>query len=223
MKILAYNIHHSSPKKINQIFARGADIYVLPEIASPQSNHIPDTFLQIWEGVYENKGLGIVYKTNIDCVLPSWYNKQHKYIIPLIIDNNWLLIAAWPTVHDGDNKTYPQILMDALIEYKEFLQTYPTLITGDFNCFIGQSGVNQQTGRFEDIIAFLEQFNIKSLYHTRTGEKFGSESQCTYHHMFSENSRFFLDYTFSNIPCFAYELEKQWNQMSDHHPQMIVI
>ena len=57
----------------------------------------------------------------------------------------------------------------------------------------------------------------------RGAETFGEESRCTYHHMFNESSRFFLDYTFTNIPVFAYELAANWDRISDHHPQMIVL
>lgn len=223
MKILSYNIHHSSQEKIDKILSYDADINVIPELACPNLTKLPNHYDQVWQGVYEKKGLGVFWKNTVKCETPHWWNEEHKYIRPLIVDNSWLLIAAWPTVHEGDNKVYPQILLEALREYEPYLKQYPTLITGDFNCFIGQSGANPQTGRLEDIVAFLAKYDIVSLYHCRTGENFGEESRCTYHHMFNEGSRFFLDYTFTNLPVFAYELTANWDRMSDHHPQMIVL
>ena len=223
MKILSYNIHHSSQEKIDKVISFGADINVIPELACPKLISIPDNYELVWQGVYEKKGLGVFWKNTIKCETPEWWNEKHKYIRPLIVNDNWLLIAAWPTVHEGDNKTYPQILLEALREYEPYLQQYPTLITGDLNCFIGQNGANKETGRLEDIVDFLKQYNILSLYHNRTGEDFGKESKCTYHHMFSDKSVFFLDYTFTNISVFAYELAQKWDKMSDHLPQFIVI
>lgn len=223
MKILSYNIHHCSQEKIDKVLSYDADINVIPELSNPSYIQIPDSYEPVWQGVYEKKGLGVIWKKKIKCEPQKWWNEKHKYIIPLIIDDSWLLIAAWPTVHDGDNKVYPLILLEAIQEYEPYIQQYPTLITGDLNCFIGQSGATQQTGRLEDIVDFLAKYNIVSLYHSRTGETFGKETQCTYHHMFVEHSQFFLDYTFTNIPVFAYELQQKWDKMSDHHPQMIVI
>ena len=223
MKILSYNIHHCSIEKIDKVLSYDADINVIPELANPKYTHIPDNYEQVWQGVYEKKGLGVFWKKSIKCETPKWWNEKHKYIRPLIVDNCWLLIAAWPTVHEGDNKVYPQILLEAIQEYEPYIQQFPTLITGDLNCFIGQNGATQQTGRLEDIVDFLAKYNIVSLYHSRTGESFGKETQFTYHHMFSEHSHFFLDYTFTNIPVFAYELQQKWDKISDHHPQMIVI
>ena len=223
MKILSYNIHHSSQEKIDKVISYDADINVIPELACPKLTKLPNNYDQVWQGVYEKKGLGVLWKNTVKCETPQWWNEGHKYIRPLIVDNSWLLIAAWPTVHEGDNKVYPQILLEALCEYEPYLKQYPTLITGDFNCFIGQNGANPQTGRLEDIVAFLAKYGIVSLYHSRTGENFGEESRCTYHHMFNESSRFFLDYTFTNLPVFAYELAVDWDKMSDHHPQMIAL
>lgn len=223
MKILSYNINHYSPEKIDKIISLNADINVIPELACPQLTSTPDDYDQVWQGVYEPKGLGVFWKKSVKCETPQWWNKDHKYIIPLIVDNSWLLIAAWPTIHKGEDKVYPQILLDALREYEPYLKQYPTLITGDFNCFIGQSGATKKRGRLQEIIALLGEYGITSLYHSRTDETFGKESRCTYHHLFKEDSRFFLDYTFTNIPVFAYELAEKWDELSDHHPQMIVI
>jgi len=49
-----------------------------------------------------------------------------------------------------------------------------------------------------------------SAYHQKTGEKLGKENSATYYHRFNENSPFFLDYTFSNMPIKSYSLF-EWN------------
>ena len=92
----------------------------------------------------------------------------------------------------------------------------------DFNCYVGQSGVSESTGTFEQCINFLKDHNLYSLYHERTGEEFGKESRATYYHQFKENKPFFIDYAFTNIQTFAFEIGKWDKTESDHCPQMIV-
>ena len=70
-----------------------------------------------------------------------------------------------------EKKSYPQILFDALKNYEQYIRKFPRLICGDFNCYVGQSGVSETTGTFEQCIDFLKDHNLYSLYHERTGEE----------------------------------------------------
>ena len=148
---------------------------------------------------------------------------EHKYMIPLIVDDKWLLLAAWPTIVPDIKKTYPQILLECLKAYSDHIKEMPTIITGDFNCYIGQSGVSKQTGTFEQCIDYMQGFGLRSEYHKRTREEFGKESSCTYHHQFKDDMPFFIDFTFTNIPLFAYMIGSWERNISDHNPQIIVI
>ena len=60
-------------------------------------------------------------------------------------------------------------------------------------------------------------------YHERNHEEFGKETSCTYHHQFKDDMPFFIDFTFTNIPLFAYMVGGWERNMSDHNPQIIVI
>ena len=99
----------------------------------------------------------------------------------------------------------------------------PTIITGDFNCYIGQSGVSKQTGTFEQCLDYMQGFGLRSEYHKRTREEFGKESSCTYHHQFKDDMPFFIDVTFTNIPLCAYMIGSGERNISDQNPQIIVI
>ena len=54
-------------------------------------------------------------------------------------------------------------------------------------------------------------------------EEFGKESKATYYHQFKENMPFFIDYAFTNIQTFAFEIGKWDKSESDHCPLMIVL
>ena len=225
MKILSYNIHRCSQEKIDYVLSRGADIMVLPECACPEQVTLPDGYAMTWQGddATKWKGLGVIWKRTVRCRVADWYDDSHKYMIPLIIEDKWLLLAAWPTMLPTEKKSYPKILLDCLKAYSEPIKAMPTMITGDFNCYIGQGGVSKQTGTFEQCIAYMRELGLHSEYHERTQEEFGKESCFTYHHQFKEDMPFFLDYTFTNIPLFAYMIGGWERKVSDHNAQIIVI
>ena len=149
MKILSYNIHRCNQEKIDNILPRGADIMVLPECACPDQVSLPDGYEMTWVGIYDFKGLGVIWKSSVKCEVAPWADAEHKYMIPLIVDDKWLLLAAWPTIVPDIKKTYPQILLECWTAYSDHIKEMPTIITGDFNCYIGQSGVSKQSGTFE--------------------------------------------------------------------------
>lgn len=66
-----------------------------------------------------------------------------------------------------------------------------------------------------------EQNKPKS--HHKTGEALGKESMTTYHHLFKEESRFFLDYAFTNNPIKDFQLFEWDREISDHVGQLIEI
>lgn len=225
MKILSYNINRCTQAKIDKVLSMGADIMVLPECASYDNIILPQKYSMEWIGdnTVPWKGLGVIWDNHHDLVVAPWYNNEHKYIIPLIVDRQFLLFATWPTKTPNGKQSYPQILFDALKEYEQYLKSYPTLICGDFNCYIGQSGCSQSTGTFEQCIDFLKANKLYSLYHERTGEDFSKESRATYYHQFKDNAPFFIDYAFTNIQTFAFEIGRWDKSTSDHCPLMIVL
>ncbi len=47
------------------------------------------------------------------------------------------------------------------------------------------------------------------------------ETTCTYHHLFNEESKFFLDYAYTNINNAEFHLRDWERNISDHHPLFI--
>lgn len=225
MKILSYNISKCTQEKIGYVLAMNADVMVLPECARYDEIILPPNYSMEWVGddAVSWKGLGVIWNNQHEVVVAPWYDSEHNYILPMIVDRRFLLFAVWPTkVHNG-KQSYPQILLDALKYYEPYISSYPTLLCGDFNCYIGQSGASKSTGTFEQCIDFMKSKGLYSLYHERTGEELGKETKATYFHQFKEDKPFFIDYAFTNIKPFAFELGR-WNKgISDHCPQMIVL
>ena len=222
MKILSYNINKFTQEKLDKVLQHDADVFILPEVACVSKVQLPNGYGMVWTGDIDFKGLGIIWKTGIDADIPEWFNSNHQYFQPLMIEDK-LIIGAWPTMTDQNApKKYPQIAMETLKSFAPYLKEHPTVIAGDMNCFKGQSGESKQYS-MEAIYEFLKSMGFVSAYHSKTGEALGKESTATYYHLFKEKSPFFIDYTFSNIEVKGYKLLAWDRLLSDHVAQEIEI
>lgn len=222
MKIVTYNISLSTQEKIETVLAYDADLFILPEMACPSRVTLPEGYRMEWTGDLPNKGLGVIWKTSLKVEVPSWFNPTLQYFLPLIVDGQ-LIIAAWPTTTEQNKPMrYPQIALSAIQEYTPYIKQYPTLITGDMNCYKGQSGETKQYS-IQAIFDTLADMGLTSAYHQLTGEALGKEAVPTYYHQFKEAQLFFIDYTFSSIPLKSYRLGKWDRNFSDHVPQFVEI
>jgi len=222
MKIISYNISRFSQEKLDHILSNKAEIYILPELACPQMVSLPEGYKMEWMGDIDFKGLGIVWSSRLNAERPNWFKPKHQYFLPLLVEGT-LIMAAWPTTTEQNKpKRYPQIGLEALMDYEPYINEHPTVIIGDMNCYKGQSGETKQYS-IQTILSFLGGMGLVSAYHDRTGEALGCETKATYYHQFKENLPFFLDYTFSSIPIISYELGEWDRMLSDHVPQFIEI
>lgn len=103
MKILAYNINLSSQEKIDKVLGYNADVYILPEVACPSQVKLPEGYRMEWMGDFDYKGLGIIWKSNLNAEIAGWFNPKHQYFLPILIDGK-LIMAAWPTTTEQANE-----------------------------------------------------------------------------------------------------------------------
>jgi hypothetical protein len=222
MKILTYNINKSTQEKIEKVLAFDADLLILPEVACPSKVTLPEDYRMEWMGDFPNKGLGVIWKPKLKVEVPSWFNPALQYFLPLLVGGQ-LIIAAWPTTTEQNKPMkYPQIALSAIQEYAPYIKALPTIITGDMNCYKGQSG---ETKRYsiQTIFDTLAEMGLSSAYHQWKDEALGEETVPTYYHQFKESQPFFIDYTFSSIPLKSYHLGEWDKELSDHVPQIIEI
>lgn len=222
MKILAYNINKSTQEKLDKVLQMEADVFILPEVACPSMVQLPEGFEMVWTGDIDHKGLGVIWKSEIKAEVPKWFNPELRYFLPLLIDDK-LILAGWPTMMEQNKpKHYPQILMEALQKYETYLKKYQTVISGDMNCYKGQSGATKQFS-IEAIFDYLKSLGYSSAYHDKTGEELGNETTPTFYYLFKENAPFFLDYTFTNVQVKSYGLLEWDRGFSDHVGQILEI
>ena len=224
MKVISYNINDSTPWKIEKLLGMEADVWVVPEITCPEDAQLPEEYEMKWYGkeyVHAGKkkwkGLGVIWKKGRG-VIADWFNPDLMYGIPLIFDDEYLILAFWPTKkYDGsEKKGYPKIAQEIIHEYAPHFNEYKTLVIGDYNCCVNQPDMTKKYGGMLRVNEMLESLGLFSLYHHTTGETFGQETLPTYYHRFNENDPFFLDYAYTNAPIWTFRLFPWDKEMSDH-------
>ena len=223
MKILVYNISSCTQQKSEKLFKQNADVYVVPEIAAEEEQFLTPDFEMKWNGIkYEksfmgtkSKGLGIIWRKGHGKIA-DWYDESLTYAIPLIYDGG-LIIGFWPT-HNDNCKSYTKIAGQIIEKYSSNIAEYKQcVITGDFNLYkSSQANIITVNKR-------LNELGLKSIYHSRENEDFGSETKATYHHKPMNDKQFFLDYAYSKQPVKDYRLLNWDKDFSDHVGQLIIV
>lgn len=152
-------------------------------------------------------------------MLPDWYNKNLHYAIPVIFDDEYLLLAVWPTVRKGiTSGSYISILLEILEYYKPYINRYKTVVMGDYNVISDPNSFQRKES--PKVFTWFDENGLKSAHHTFFHEELGKESRFTYDHSGKGDFSFFLDYVFTNSEVKDYKLYSwvEFSQMSDHLP-----
>lgn len=225
MKILSYNISWSKQFKVDWLFThKDIDAFVVPECGNNENIVVPNNYQFYWVGNYPTKGLGVFISKEHKQEIPVWANKELNYAIPLLINDEYLLLAVWPTIlKDTTSDSYVEILLGILEYYKDYIKKYKTVIIGDYNIISStkRSGKSNPYPIFD----WMNEHELKSAHHSFLGESYGNESMPSYYHQFKESSKFFIDYAFTNAEIVDYKLFtwEETNRMSDHVPIMVEI
>lgn len=218
-------MHLCKQWKVDRLLEEKADFYIVPELGNENKVSLPEGWAMCWfgdESFCDWKGLGVIWNTKHKCVVPEWWNLAHKFILPVMVDDEYLMLAMWPTVRKGDAvRYYPVIVWNALSEYEPYIKQYKSVIAGDFNCFIGQNGERKKDANIRSITEWLKDRGYVSAYHESTGEKLDEESTTT---LYIKNQRrnFFIDYTFTNIAISRFRLIDWGREFSDHCGQELI-
>ena len=134
------------------------------------------------------------------------------------------MLAVWPTILKGiTSDSYVDILLEILKCYKEYIAKYKSVIIGDYNIISS----SKRTGKNNPypIFDWMQEHELKSVHHSFLNETYGNESLPSYHHQFKEESKFFIDYAFTNAEIVDYKLFTwdETNRMSDHVPIMVEV
>jgi exodeoxyribonuclease III len=233
MKIIEWNCQGAFRLKNKEILELKPDILIVPECEQEdklkfgQLTPQPNDFL--WYGDTGKKGIAIFSYSNYKFKLLKEFNSDFRYVVPLEVTdgkNSFLLFAIWAM----DNKQNP--LARYIGQVWNAVNYYQTIL-GENSILIGDFNSNQiwdtkdRVANHTDVVNFLKQLNIESLYHKQFDEEHGKESLKTFFMYRNIEKPYHIDYVFAshNIIENGYKLTLEtsanWIDKSDHIPLIL--
>lgn len=233
MRIEEWNCQGAFRNKNTEIFELRPDILIVPECEKEDKlgfGHLtprPNDFL--WYGDTGKKGIGIFSYSDYKFKLLKDFNPRFRYVLPLEVSNgktSFLLFAIWAM----DNKQNPiasyigQVWL--AVNYYQSILTENSIVIGDFNS-------NQiwdektRAGNHTDVVNFLNDLGIESLYHKQFNETQGKESLRTFFMYRNLEKPYHIDYVFASQSIIknGYKLtlgdSARWIDKSDHVPLIL--
>lgn len=201
MKLITWNCNMAFRKKWSFIQNEKADIVIIQECENEErlslKKLLPECTSSIWIGENLNKGVGVFAFHDYRLKVSKKYKKQFKYVIPIRITGpaSYTLFAIW-AMPDKINKSnsYVGQVWNAINYYKSLLNER-TILAGDFNSNQIWDHTRKQ-GHHMDVVNFLAEKNIYSLYHKRRKEAHGQEKEPTLYLLKKESKPYHMDYCF---------------------------
>lgn len=194
MRIVSWNRCDGFERKFGHLERLKPDIAVISECRPDCLRSAGLSSQSFWIGDPGKKGLAVICYN-------GWQIAEHspvvtqKWFAPLKLRNgekSIRLVAVW--LNDGADYVMPTIA--AWESLRPFIESGPTIMTGDFNQSVVFDKGKGPGRRFTDVLRLFEQAQLASAWHGFTGEEHGQESQATLHWRWQEASRFHIDYVF---------------------------
>lgn len=231
IRIVAWNCQGGFRHKWPRVVELGPDVLVVPECESLDFLDTPVLFdpfpmeqsLRFARGA-SSKGLAVFASNGWRLAVLDVYDERFDYVVPLIAsrDNHTVMIVAvWamPSPGRGD---YPERLHEAVSHYADLLRE-PVVVIGDFNSNTVFDAAHR-SGSHSALVARLATSGVVSVYHARTGEPQGGESQPTFFMNRNRAKPHHLDYCFASeslhhaVSEFGIGSPDDWLDVSDHLP-----
>lgn len=216
-------------KKYHLLTDRRADVWVISECENPAKfkMEIEGAKDFLWIGENENKGLGVISFNDIALSMHPRYNPKFRYVLPLLMDGPIpvLVFAIWAMPEKKAQDGYVGQVWRALNFYSDIIDKN-TILTGDFNSntIWDQS---RKAGNHTDVVKFLRDRDIESLYHSQESEAHGEEEMPTLYLLKQLARPYHLDYCFISESLKEERTEIEighpdfWMKHSDHMPLFV--
>ena len=226
MKIMTWNCNLNLAKKYQHIESFDADILIIQECEKLKENYFSGRKF-FWTGRIENKGLGVLIKTDSASIDSS---VDHNLINFLPIQSDDLrILGVWAYNHRAI-KFGTEVsgnTIDAIKYYRDWLVkgSNKCIFGGDLNNSIIWDKRNNDNN-FQNINSSLNDLGFESAYHLLSGEKFGHESEATFYHTKKESKKYHIDYLYTkSLDIKSVNIGKfhDWIKLSDHCPMTIEV
>lgn len=233
MRLIEWNSQGAFRLKNERILSFKPDILIVPECENEQKLEFgkltpkPNDFF--WYGDSANKGIGVFSYSDYKFELLKSFNPRFRYVIPIKVTGQgetFLLFAIWAM----DNKENPDERYIAqvwlAINYYSDLINADTILIGDFNS--NQIwDEKERVGNHTDVVNFLNNRKIQSLYHFRNSVNHGQEKDRTFSMYRKKDKPYHIDYCFASQKIYDSNFTlslgavDDWIDLSDHVPMII--
>ncbi len=183
----------------------------------------------IWYGKNPNKGVAVISFNEVNIALNENHNESVEYVVPLklsINDKEINLFAIWAMPHEESRaRSYVGQIWAAINFYSDLLDKDSMLI-GDFNSNAIWDH-KRKVGNHTQVIDFLNDKDIYSVYHQLTDTDHGQESHPTLYLTKNIDKPYHMDYCcaskslFSENTSIEIGVYEDWIKLSDHMPVII--
>jgi len=226
MKIMTWNCNLNLAKKYQYIESFDTDILIIQECEKLKENYFSGRKF-FWTGRIENKGLGVLIKTDSASIDPS---VDHNLINFLPIQSDDLrILGVWAYNHRAIKfgMEVSGNTIDAIRYYRDWLVkgSNKCIFGGDLNNSIIWDKRNNDNN-FQNINSSLNDLGFESAYHLLSGEKFGHESEATFYHTKKESKKYHIDYLYTkslDVKSLTVGKYQDWIKLSDHCPMVIEV
>lgn len=220
-------------KKHQAITRLGPDLLVVQECESKGKlkAHLNGLkYNQIyWYGNNIHKGVALITFNDTVATPKMNYCKDYEYIIPFDISYKGKkinLLCVWAMQHKTDSKKgYVGQVWGAINYYADDLNS-PSIIVGDMNSNAIWDTKNRK-GNHSDVVIFLKEKKMSSVYHYCNGYPHGEEQHPTLFLLKKENRPYHIDYCFvpnsmlSRQTTITIGEYSEWIRLSDHMPIIV--
>lgn len=243
MKIVTWNCNGALRKKIEELDALNADVYVVQECEDPsQSTAAFKDWAgdYLWIGTSKYKGLGVFPKNGNTVRAADWFGTfsqsgitnssqgsrwttaELKLFLPFVLNDEYLLLGVWTKADGAEVFQYIGQLWKYLQIHKNQLQRNKTILLGDLN----SNQIWDKPDRWwnhSDVVEELAAIGLQSVYHLQTKEPQGQETTPTFFLQRNLNKAYHIDYVFASGDLLQHcKIEagnsNEWLRVSDHVP-----
>lgn len=232
-KIISWNCNMAFRNKFKSVIELNPDLLVIQECESKPKleKHLEAVNYNqlIWYGDNPHKGVAVLSFNALDISLNKNHNPEYQYVIPLTLNSDKKkinLFCLWAMPHKTERaKNYVGQVWGA-IHYYEQLLNQESILIGDFNSNAIWDK-KKRIGNHTNVVRFLNQKNIYSMYHQKLKSNHGEEKDPTLFLLKNKLKPYHMDYCFASKSLYTMattiEIGKyeDWIKLSDHMPLII--
>ena len=196
-RIISWNCGGGFHRKAHRITELEPDIAVLQEVMEKDALAMGPEYKVDWTGRTNKKGLLIATRRGWNLQIQAKTQANHLVQFAASQDTKLIIGTGVWSVPPGA-RNYTKTVCDGLDELTR-LSCPPEamrIILGDFNASPVFDKSDTRANQFSRILDRMDTLSLDSLWHSKTGEDIGDESQPTLYMQYNANKPYHIDYIF---------------------------